>query len=163
MYRFLAIIFLVASAKTSFAQQYSINIHGTPFDCTAYNGQLVPIFADPQSASAAAQLGGARVDWVPGSGWRMSLNLAMLNQTPPRAAVLVFFHECGHVALPPGIGTNSPQQERNADCWAVQTMVQLGFIQNMAHFQEAVQYVLQIGGMNGFTQFRINAMQQCLP
>ncbi|MCZ4270408.1 hypothetical protein O4H48_21200 [Rhodobacteraceae bacterium G21628-S1] len=163
MIRIFITLVLLFFPFASIAQQTSINIHGTLFDCTAHNGQLVPIFVDPQSASAAAQLGGARVDWVPSFGWRMSLNIPMLNQAPPRSAVMVFFHECGHVALPVGVGTNSPLQEINADCWSVQNMVAGGYIQNMAHFQEAVQYVLQIGGMNGFTQYRIAAMQQCLP
>lgn len=141
---------------------YSINIHGIPFNCTANNGQPVPIFTDPQSAAAAAPLGGARADAVPGLGYRISLNLAMLSQTPPRSAVMVFFHECAHVALPMNVGLNSPMQEVNADCWAVQQMVAHGFVTSWQEFNEAVTYVYQIGGMNGITQQRINQMAQCL-
>ncbi len=163
MLRLAAILIALALSSSAFAQSFSINIHGIPFNCTAHNGQSVPVFTDPASAAAAAPLGGARADWVPGAGYRISLNVAMLNNAPPRAAVMVFYHECGHVALPPGVGLNSPMQERNADCWAIENMVYDGFIRNMADFQEAVQYVLLIGGMNGFTNSRITAMQHCLP
>ena len=156
------ITFSLLLGNQSVAQQFSINISGQSFDCTANTGQLVPIFTHPQAASAAAQLGGARMDVVAGFGYQMALNLQMLNNTPPRSAVLVFFHECGHAALPMGVGINSPIQERNADCWAAQQMVQFGYIQNEQHFQEAVQYVIQIGGMNGITQSRINYMRQCI-
>ncbi|MBI1260464.1 MAG: hypothetical protein GC184_01950 [Rhizobiales bacterium] len=152
----------VLASRDASAAQYSINIHGNPFSCTAHNGQLVPIFVDSQSAIAAAQLGGARADYVPGMGYRISLNTMMLSNTPPRAAILVFFHECGHVALPPGVGLSSPFSERNADCWAAEQMVLFGYIQNIEEFQEAATYLIQIGGLNSLTQQRIAAMQQCL-
>jgi len=163
MLRSLIVLFALLASNGAFAQTFLFNIHGIPFSCTAHNGQPVPVFTDPVSAAAAAPLGGARADWVPGSGYRISLNVPMLSSAPPRAAVMVFYHECGHVALPPGVGLNSPMQERNADCWAIQNMVNDGFIQNMTQFQEAVQYVLHIGGLNGFTTSRIAAMRQCLP
>lgn len=154
-------LILVHPNGIAFAQSYSINIHGVPLSCTANNGQLVPIFTDPHSAAAAAPLGGARADWLPGSGYRISLHTGMLSQTSPRAAIMVFFHECGHVALPNGVGLNSPYQEANADCWAARQMVQTGFLTSHQEFQEAVQYVIQIGGMNGLTQARINQMWLC--
>lgn len=143
------------------AQNFHVNIHGHPFSCQANNGQQVPIFTDWNAAQAAASSGGARADYSPQYGYTIAMNVQMLSQTPPLAAVMVFFHECGHVALPPGVGLNSPHQERNADCWAAEQMVQQGYIQSHQDFIQAVTYVIQIGGMNGMTQSRINHMWQC--
>lgn len=151
-------IFVPAQAA---AQSFHVNIHGYPFSCVANNGQQVPIFTDWNAAQAAAPLGGARADFSPQFGYTIALNVQMLSQTPPLAAVMVFFHECGHVALPPGVGLNSPHQERNADCWAAKQMVQQGYIKNYQDFMQAVTYVIQIGGMNGMTQSRINHMWNC--
>ena len=144
------------------AQSYEINIHGTPYSCTAFNGQPVPIYTDPNAAEAAQQLGGARVDLSPGFGYTMALHTGMLSATPPRSAVFVFFHECGHAALPPHLGLQGPNAQFNADCWAIQQMVAWGLVQNWWEFEEAVAYLRQIGWLHGITQARIQYMQTCI-
>lgn len=157
----IALIWIFLS-QTAHAQSYQINIHGTPFSCTAYNGQPVAIYTDHAAASSAAQLGGARVDIDPVYGYKMALNTSMLSNTPALSAVLVFFHECGHAALHPSYGMQPPYAQQHADCWAIKQMVNLGFIKNWTDFNVAVTYLYQIGGMHSITQLRIQAMASCL-
>ncbi|HAS8165124.1 TPA: hypothetical protein I7709_20880, partial [Vibrio vulnificus] len=85
---------------------YQISVHGVPISCKASNGQQVPFFDDPQSAHAATQLGGARADFVPGMGYRISLSPQFMSSLPPLGALFTVYHECAHVALPMGVGLN---------------------------------------------------------
>ncbi len=158
---YLTIVFLISVIGSAHAQNLQINIHGTPFTCTAFNGQTVPIFTGPAAAQAATQLGGARVDLIPGKGYMMAINTVMLSQTPPLSAVFVFFHECGHAALHPAQGLQSPHAQFNADCWAIKQMVQWGYVQNWSDFEQAVTYLVQIGGLHGITQARIQKIAAC--
>lgn len=150
----------LGGAQPVAAQSWDIDIHGHTVSCTASNGQVVPIYTDPAAAHAAAPLGGARVDLTP-QGYQMGLNLPMLSNAAPRAAMFVFMHECGHAALPMGVGLNAPDQEQNADCWAMQQMVALGYVQEPADFVEDVSYIVQIGGWGQQTRNRINALWGC--
>ncbi|WCE32293.1 hypothetical protein [Vibrio sp. SCSIO 43137] len=153
-----AVLYLMSFSSLS-NPYYQIFVHGVPISCTASNGQQVPFFDDPQSAQAAIQLGGARADFVPGMGYRISLSPQFMNSLSPLGALFTVYHECAHVALPMGVGLNSPMQERNADCYAVQMMQAHGLINNFQQFQSAMSAISKHGVMD---INRVNAMAQCL-
>lgn len=143
------------------AQQYSIDIAGTPVTCTASNGQLVPIYFDQSAALAAKKLGGARADYTPKFGYTIAMDLNFLNGLPTLGVFFTFYHECAHVALPMGVGLMSPLQEKNADCYAIKSMKYHGLIRTWSDFRQAMSAVIKSGGGHYVDIQRIKAMSKC--
>jgi hypothetical protein len=148
---------------TSFAlaQQTTVIVHGIPLTCQASNGQQVPFFFDPNAAAAARVMGGARADYSPRYGFTIAIDPQYIAQLPRLGALFVVFHECAHVALPMGVGLLSPMQERNADCHAIRSMRQMGFINSWNDFQQAMSALFVSGGGHGVDPARVNAMVRC--
>lgn len=148
---------LVMVSTPSVAQQPSIYLYGVELWCNDSNGYRVPIYDDPQSAAIARSYGGG-VATRDAYGSRIALDPATMNSVPRLSAFMIFFHECGHVALPFGIGVGSPEQEANADCFAIRMMRDFGLIGNWSQFNEAVAYASGGHGMNA----RVSNMYNCI-
>jgi len=157
----LMIVVFVTLIGSVNAAQFVVPVHGVPISCTDSNGQLVPFFADINAAQAARPLGGARADFT-NFGYSIALDLQFMNSLQPLGAFFVMYHECAHVALPMGVGMNSPAQERNADCDAIRSMRAHGLISNMHNFYQAMSAVIQSGGAHRLNQQRIQAASNCL-
>lgn len=163
MKKVLLISFLAAIFSSGLHAEYSVvYVHGQPVSCTASNGQQVLFYDHQGAAMAARQMGGARADFTPQFGYTIALDPDFMNRLPRLGALFAVFHECGHVALPMGVGLASPAQERNADCYAVRTMRQYGILNSWDDFNEAMSAVVTSGGGHAMTQQRINAMAQCV-
>lgn len=165
MKKYPAILFLfvlLGSAIQANGQQTVVSIFGTSVYCRASNGQLVPIFDDVHAAAAARSSGGARADFSNQNGFTIAVDPYFMNSLPRLGAFMVFYHECAHVALPMGVGLNSPSQERNADCAAIRFMVSRGLIKSWGDFQEAMSPVIVNGWGHGIDINRINHMASCL-
>lgn len=120
----------------------SVVIAGEPFFCISTDGNQVPVFLDDSvyniigRATPGYQRGGAEIHVSP----------TRLGEMPPRAALFWFYHECGHAALPRGVGSFSQMAEVNADCFAIRSMVSQGFIRSWRDFQEVVSTVVGLAG-----------------
>lgn len=127
--------FIFSSSAYSQQPQYVVNIHGYQFSCVANNGQQVPIYFSPS-------VQGARADLNTQTGiYTIGMNLQHMNMMHPLAAIFTAFHECGHVALPLGIGLSSIDQESNADCFAIRNMRDMGMIMNGVQFENAISVI----------------------
>ena len=138
---------LVCFSTASFAQSRTISVYGVQLYCNDSIGRPVPFYVDD---FAAQSYGGAFA--VPDSptGPAIVVSLSTLRNVPPLSAFMIVFHECGHVALPIGIGAGSPNQELNADCFAIREMRRFGLINNMRDFEEAVAYVSSFHGQGPY-------------
>ncbi len=155
---FLSIIITTLSiSHQAQAQTYQLNIHNVPFSCYANNGQPVPIFF-------SNHIQGARADLTPQHGYTIGINLDHLNNMHPLAAIFTAFHECGHVALSLGVGLMSPNQEINADCFAIQNMRRIGLIRTQYEFENAISVILNSSGsmLHPPGHIRRQLMTRCL-
>jgi hypothetical protein len=138
-----------------------IYVHGIPISCTGSNNQQVLFYDHFGAAIAAKQSGGARADFTPNFGYTIALDPRFMNSLPPLGALFTVFHECGHVALPMGVGVMSPSQEINADCFAINSMKANGLIKSTNDFNQAMSAVILSGGGHNMSQQRINAIANC--
>jgi hypothetical protein len=156
------LFYLLVGSFNMYAQYPLVHIQGVPVSCTASNGQTVLFYDHPAAAQAAKQLGGARADFTPQYGYTIALDPQLMNNLPFLGALFVVYHECGHVALPMGVGMMSQFQEKNADCYAVQAMRSHGYINSWSDFNKAMSAVIMSGGGHYMSQQRINSIAQCL-
>ncbi len=153
-----ALIF--AMSTPAVAQSHYLNFNGIPLNCTTANGRPVQIFTSPSAARFASQHGGGYALNSPRYGPLILLDLRLLNRIPYRAALLVFYHECAHLALPFGVGLGSASQERNADCFAIRALRDHGVIRTWGDFDSAVSYAASM--RHSLTNSRIEAMARCV-
>ena len=153
---------LVLVSSKVYAEYQQIYVHGVPLSCTASNGQVVLFYDHPAAAQAAKQLGGARADFTPQFGYKIAFDPQLMNKLPFLGAIFVVYHECAHVALPMGVGLMSPSQEKNADCYAIQTMKAHGYIKSWKDFNNAMSAIIVSGGAHQMSRQRIKAIAQCL-
>jgi hypothetical protein len=103
-----------SSAGNNFSNPYSPVIASQPVFCTsAPNGQPVRFVVNAFLNDVG------RAYWV--NEPIIELNPAVLQRLPPKLQLFWYGHECGHHVLGhllPGAG--SPQNESQADCWAIQ-------------------------------------------
>lgn len=70
---------------------------------------------------------------VPGGAPVIYYNPQVLSYFHPVTRLFWYMHECAHHALGHTIGSAHPLvREKQADCWAIQTMFQLGLLTNQA-------------------------------
>jgi len=68
----------------------------------------------------------AMASWAPNGAPVIQYNPRVLAQLAPQTRVFFYAHECAHHALAHTIRNIPFQQEQEADCWAIQTLVQRG-------------------------------------
>lgn len=126
---------VIACVSTIFASE-SVYAQGYP---TCFNVQGIPVtyFPNPNvndiAMATTAPNGSPVVIWNP--------NIAA--SLHPATLEFFYYHECAHHALGHPLGSYGPGSERMADCWAKQTMMQIGVItQNKYNIiiQQLLQY-----------------------
>lgn len=99
--------------------QWAVPIYGLPMNCTAFNGQPVLLFQDPNLENIGI------ANRMPNGQPYIVLNPVWISQHSPLVARWWFAHECAHHALPPHANS-----EVNADCFGVRQMRNYGLITN---------------------------------
>jgi len=125
--------------------------------CFSINNVQVQYFPDPTINDIAiarlAPNGMPVVLWNPG----------ILLSMQPATQEFFYYHECAHHALGHTLGAYGPGSERQADCWAKQTMDQVGVL-TQHKYQIIRQQLIQfsspgIDWPNG--QVRVAYLDQC--
>lgn len=158
----LVLVFMTMFVLTVSAHaQDSVQIHGGTLSCRANNGTIVPLVISEKAIQYSG--GFASIDAIHGTS--IMLSPTFLNGLPRLAALHLFYHECGHVALPSGVGLGTHAAEKNADCYAVKEMRRAGLITSWQDFTEAMTLARSLpassmGHLPG--EERVNAAAQCL-
>lgn len=119
------------------AQALQINIHGITMSCRAFDGAPVPLSI---SEKALAFGGGyAQVDQM--NNKSIMLSRSKLESLPKIGAFFIFYHECGHLALPLEVGLGTNYSEINADCFAIESMTKQGLIRTWKDFSDAMNFL----------------------
>ncbi|WP_300531583.1 hypothetical protein [Maricaulis sp.] len=160
----LAATTLLASALATQAAQaqrfeYAIQVAGIPVQCQTADGQQVAISLDD---ALYQNIGMADFNDATGEPY-IRISPRWLNEVPPQAAMFWFYHECAHLNLPRGVGTDSPYREINADCWAINRMYAHGFIRNYGDVQAIAGDVGRLPGSSTHLPgpARVQSMLQC--
>lgn len=103
--------------------------------CISFFGENVPIFEDYNlnNVGMATRDGFGRPYIV--------VNPIVLQQFPYLAQRFWYYHECAHHALPPQLNS-----ERNADCYAVRNMRDLGELSNKFEVEQMLKSIAMLPG-----------------
>lgn len=109
---FISLIFLLTTSARS-NPYYSLNLLGQPWTCSLNNGQLVPIYLNPNLPDV-----GMAKNYPP----QIVLNPNVMNNFSPLMQVFWLAHECVHATnfQPPGMNP-----EIDADCKAIKQLKNL--------------------------------------
>lgn len=114
------IIFMVLLIPSTGKSQTMIA--GVPVNC-------VDAFGVPVATIPAPQLGDVGMARIESNGVRVIyLNPFILNNLPPSVQLFWYAHECAHHALGHTYGFNQFSREIEADCWAIRTGRDQGWI-----------------------------------
>ena len=156
---FIAIFCGKSHAQDTISWLTEMNIYGESFSCTSSNGNLARLAWSEEANKWAGGLA------VQGELPSIMLSPTYVKNIPKLSAYFLFLHECGHVALPSGIGSNSPDSETNADCFAAKEMRKAGLITSWKEFNDALAFTYTLPG-SGSTHLpgpeRVLAAAKCV-
>lgn len=154
---------LVLTSPSSHAQAQSfasqIQIGYERLGCQASDGRTVGISLDDGIYS---NIGMAYFDDRTGEP-RIRISPRWLSEVPYKAAIFWFYHECAHLNLPIGVGTQSRAAEVNADCWAINRMYNHGHIRRPSDLGQIASDVSRLPGsdMHLPGPWRVARMMEC--
>jgi hypothetical protein len=90
--------------------------------CADFRGVPVASVLNPGLADVAA------ASWAPNGAPLIQYNPNVLVRLAPQTRTFFYAHECAHHALAHGVRNIPFQQEQEADCWAIQTLVARGIL-----------------------------------
>ncbi|WP_050930125.1 hypothetical protein [Aestuariivita boseongensis] len=105
----------------------AIALHATPSTAqtvypACYNIQNVQVHYYPDPSIPDIAVARTSPNGQPIVLW----NPSILMPRPAATQEFFYYHECAHHALGHALGAYGPGGERQADCWAKQTMIQVG-------------------------------------
>jgi hypothetical protein len=104
--------------------------------CADFRGIPVASVLNPALNDVAA------ANWAPNGAPVIQYNPNVLIRLAPQTRTFFYAHECAHHALAHGVRNIPFQQEQEADCWAIQTLVSRGVfgVQDIALIQNDLSF-----------------------